>query len=188
MKEGVSYQTINDKESTKALLLKLKDSKEFSVEVAVSDDHTISAIAFSCKPGEAFAVTVENEQTLNDFTSLLADETKFKIGHNIKATILALKDYGVVVSSPLFDTMIAHYLVEPESAHDLQTLSELYFNYRTMGDKDGEVYDRLCEHADLALQLKGKLQPELEKRGHSSLMRDVEMPLVQVLEFGRAHV
>ncbi|HRJ29355.1 MAG TPA: DNA polymerase I [Cyclobacteriaceae bacterium] len=181
LKEGVSYQTINDKESTKALLLKLKDSKEFSVEVAVSDDHTISAIAFSCKPGEAFAVTVENEQTLNDFTSLLADETKFKIGHNIKATILALKDYGVVVSSPLFDTMIAHYLVEPESAHDLQTLSELYFNYRTMGDKDGEVYDRLCEHADLALQLKGKLQPELEKRGHSSLMRDVEMPLVQVL-------
>ena len=162
-------------------MLKLKDSKEFSVEVAVSDDHTISAIAFSCKPGEAFAVTVENEQTLNDFTSLLADETKFKIGHNIKATILALKDYGVVVSSPLFDTMIAHYLVEPESAHDLQTLSELYFNYRTMGDKDGEVYDRLCEHADLALQLKGKLQPELEKRGHSSLMRDVEMPLVQVL-------
>lgn len=181
LKEGVSYQTINDKERTKALLLKLKDSKEFSVEVAVSDDHTISAIAFSCKPGEAFAVTVENEQTLNDFTSLLADETKFKIGHNIKATILALKDYGVVVSSPLFDTMIAHYLVEPESAHDLQTLSELYFNYRTMGDKDGEVYDRLCEHADLALQLKGKLQPELEKRGHSSLMRDVEMPLVQVL-------
>lgn len=181
LKDGVSYQTINDKESTKALLLKLKDSKEFSVEVAVSDDHTISAIAFSCKPGEAFAVNVENEQTLNDFTSLLADETKFKIGHNIKATILALKDYGVVVSSPLFDTMIAHYLVEPESAHDLQTLSELYFNYRTMGDKDGEVYDRLCEHADLALQLKGKLQPELEKRGHSSLMRDVEMPLVQVL-------
>ncbi|MBX2955730.1 MAG: DNA polymerase I [Cyclobacteriaceae bacterium] len=181
LKEGVAYQVIHDKVSAKTLLQKLKDSKEFSVAVAVSDDHTISVIAFSCKPGEAFAVNVENEQILNDFTLLLADETKLKIGHNIKATVLALKDHGVVVSSPLFDTMIAHYLVEPESAHDLQTLSELYFNYRTMGDKDGEVFDRLCEHADLALQLKGKLQPELEKRGHSGLMRDVEMPLVQVL-------
>lgn len=181
LKEGVAYQVIHDKVSAKTLLQKLKDSKEFSVAVAVSDDHTISVIAFSCKPGEAFAVNVENEQILNDFTLLLADETKLKIGHNIKATVLALKDHGVVVSSPLFDTMIAHYLVEPESAHDLQTLSELYFNYRTMGDKDGEVFDRLCEHADLALQLRGKLQPELEKRGHSGLMRDVEMPLVQVL-------
>jgi len=181
LKEGVAYQVIHDKVNAKTLLQKLKDSKEFSVAVAVSDDHTISVIAFSCKPGEAFAVNVENEQILNDFTLLLADGTKLKIGHNIKATVLALKDHGVVVSSPLFDTMIAHYLVEPESAHDLQTLSELYFNYRTMGDKDGEVFDRLCEHADLALQLKGKLQPELEKRGHSGLMRDVEMPLVQVL-------
>lgn len=181
LKEGVAYQVIHDKVNAKTLLQKLKDSKEFSVAVAVSDDHTISVIAFSCKPGEAFAVNVENEQILNDFTLLLADETKLKIGHNIKATVLALKDHGVVVSSPLFDTMIAHYLVEPESAHDLQTLSELYFNYRTMGDKDGEVFDRLCEHADLALQLRGKLQPELEKRGHSGLMRDVEMPLVQVL-------
>ncbi|MBL7843996.1 MAG: DNA polymerase I [Cyclobacteriaceae bacterium] len=181
LKEGVAYQVIHDKVNAKTLLQKLKDSKEFSVAVAVSDDHTISVIAFSCKPGEAFAVNVENEQILNDFALLLADETKLKIGHNIKATVLALKDHGVVVSSPLFDTMIAHYLVEPESAHDLQTLSELYFNYRTMGDKDGEVFDRLCEHADLALQLKGKLQPELEKRGHSGLMRDVEMPLVQVL-------
>src|SRR5690606_2484650 len=95
--------------------------------------------------------------------------------------LLAFREHGLSVSGPLFDTMIAHYLVEPESAHDMQTLTELFFGYHVMKDSEGVLADRLCEHADFALQLKQKLQPELEKRGHSSLMRDVEMPLVQVL-------
>jgi len=179
--ESVSYQLISDNEKIKELITRLKECKEFSIHAEADDDHTIKMLAFSCKRGEAYAVKVDNEKTLQAFAAVLADEAKLKIGHNIKGTLLRLRNHGMNISSPLFDTMIAHYLVEPESAHDLQTLTELYFNYRTMSDKDGELNDRLCEHADYALQLKAKLQPELEKRGHSSLMRDVEMPLVQVL-------
>ncbi len=179
--DRVTYLRISDKVKMDELILRLKESKEFSLYVDVDDHHTIKTLIFSYKRGEAYAVQVDNEKTLQAFTAVVADESKLKIGHNVKSTILRLREHGVTISSPLFDTMIAHYLVEPESAHDLQTLTELYFNYRTMGDKDGEAYDRQCEYADYTLQLKSKLQPELEKRGHSSLMRDVEMPLVQVL-------
>lgn len=179
-KEAVQYHTLAAKEQ-KNLIHDLKKSTAFAWTLETSDDKTVTGLGFSIKPGEAFYVPIESEKQLQEFTDVFSDPAKLKIGHNIKSALLAFREHGFSVSGPLFDTMIAHYLVEPESAHDMQTLTELYFGYHVMKDNEGEVADRLCEHADYALQLKQKLQPELEKRGHSSLMRDVEMPLVQVL-------
>ncbi|MBX2964806.1 MAG: DNA polymerase I [Cyclobacteriaceae bacterium] len=179
-KEAVAYRTVSGKEVNE-LIRELKASQAFALSFQVSDDKTITGLGFSVKHNEAFFVSIESEKQLQEFAGVLSDSSKLKIGHNIKAALLVFRDHGITISSPLFDTMIAHYLVEPESAHDIQTLTELYFNYRVMKDNEGEAADWLCEHADYALQLKSKLQPELEKRGHSSLMRDVEMPLVQVL-------
>jgi DNA polymerase-1 len=179
-KEAVQYHTLAAKEQ-KTLIHDLKKSSAFAWMVQTSDDRTVAGLGFSIKPNEAFFVPIESEKQLQEFTDVFSDPAKLKIGHNIKPALLAFREHGLSVNGPLFDTMIAHYLVEPESAHDMQTLTELYFGYPVMNDNEGERADRLCEHADYALQLKQKLQPELEKRGHSSLMRDVEMPLVQVL-------
>jgi DNA polymerase-1 len=179
-KEAVQYHSLTSKEQ-KNLIHDLKKSTAFAWTLQTSDDKTVIGLGFSIKPNEAFYVPIESEKQLKEFAEVFADSSKLKIGHNIKSALLAFREHGLSVSDPLFDTMIAHYLVEPESAHDMQTLTELYFGYHVMKDSEGDLADRLCEHADYALQLKQKLQPELEKRGHSSLMRDVEMPLVQVL-------
>lgn len=179
-KEAVQYHSLTVKEQ-KNLIHDLKNSTAFAWTIQTSDDKTVIGLGFSIKPGEAFYIPIESEKQLQEFAGVFADSSKLKIGHNIKSALLAFREHRISVSGPLFDTMIAHYLVEPESAHDMQTLTELYFGYLVMKDSEGDLADRLCEHADYALQLKQKLQPELEKRGHSSLMRDVEMPLVQVL-------
>lgn len=179
-KEAVQYHSLTVKEQ-KNLIHDLKNSTAFAWTIQTSDDKTVIGLGFSIKPGEAFYIPIESEKQLQEFAGVFADSSKLKIGHNIKSALLAFREHGLSVSGPLFDTMIAHYLVEPESAHDMQTLTELYFGYLVMKDSEGDLANRLCEHADYALQLKQKLQPELEKRGHSSLMRDVEMPLVQVL-------
>ena len=180
-KEGVEYQVVKSKKSVSELIKKLEEYKEFSIHSHVDASNTLSALTFACKPGQAYVVPIENDKTLKDFSDLLLDESKLKIGHNIKATILALKIHDIEVSTPLFDTMMAHYLIEPESAHDLEVLSDLYLSYEMMKGADDNDPNKLCEQADQILQLKSRLQAELEKRGHSSLLRDVEMPLVQVL-------
>jgi len=179
-KEAVQYHSLAAKEQ-KNLIHDLKKSTAFAWTVQTSDDKAVTGLGFSIKPNEAFFVPIESEKQLQEFTDVFSDPAKLKIGHNVKSALLAFREHGLSISGPLFDTMIAHYLVEPESAHDMQTLTELYFGYHVMKDNKGERADRLCEHADYAFQLKQRLQPELEKRGHSSLMRDVEMPLVQVL-------
>lgn len=179
-KEAVQYHSLAAKEQ-KNLIHDLKKSTAFAWTLQISDDKTVTGLGFSIKSNEAFFVPIESEKQLQEFTDVFSDPAKLKIGHNVKSALLAFREHGLSISGPLFDTMIAHYLVEPESAHDMQTLTELYFGYHVMKDNEGEIADRLCEHADYAFQLKQRLQPELEKRGHSSLMRDVEMPLVQVL-------
>jgi DNA polymerase I len=179
-RNAVSYQTVDTVKALKEVVNRVRDQKEFSIDVLAGDNNTPDAFAFSSVAGEAYAVSLADEDTLKAVTELLATG-KLKVGHNLKAALLALKHHGVDVRTPLFDTMIAHYLIEPESAHDLEVLTSLYLNYEMMKKGEGEPIEKLCEQADKALQLRSILQSELEKRGHSSLMRDVEMPLMQVL-------
>lgn len=166
------------------LLVKLKESREFSIEVVTNDeyhfDFKVAGFTFSVAPGEAFFVPVKTAEDLKGLEPFLSDEKIRKAGHNIKASQVALRKLGLQLNGYLFDTMLAHYLIEPEAAHDLGTLSKLYLNY-ALAPEGTDPIQVASERADIILQLKQRLSKELELRMHSLLMRDVEMPLVSVL-------
>ncbi len=179
----VSYKLIDTLELRIELIEKLKLQKEFSAEV-VFDHSLLTGFSFSVASGEAGFVPMdkkEAEKILPKFTAVFANDKIGKVGHNLKATLLALKDFGVEVNGTLFDTMVAHYLIEPEGSHDLGILCAQFVKYQLLTDGEQSQWQHSCERADLALQLKQKLSKELENRRHSKLMQDVEMPLMKVL-------
>ena len=140
------------------------------------------------------------QRMLEFFRPVFENPSTLKIGQNIKYDILILGNYGIKVEGQLFDTMIAHYLLQPELRHNMDYLAEIYLGYKTIhieeliGEKGrnqknmadlapNKVYEYACEDADITLQLKNILEKELEKDGTTPLFRDVEMPLVQVLAY-----
>ena len=180
---AVSYLVVDTSELRAQLMEKLQQQKEFSVE-AVWDNAKVLGFAFSYASGEAGFVAADSKTTdkaVQDFSEVLQNEKVGKVGHNLKATLLALKDFGIDVQGPLFDTMIAHYLIEPEASHDLSILCNQYAGYQLLTEGEQSVMLHSCERVDLSLQIKGRLSKELEKRRHSKLMQDVEMPLMKVL-------
>ena len=121
-----------------------------------------------------------------------------KVGQNIKYDMIVLQNYGVRVQGPLFDTMLAHYVLQPELRHNMDYLAEIYLHYRTIhidqligargkGQKSmrdltpAEVYRYACEDADVTLKLKNMLEKELKAQGVEHLFYEIEMPLVPVL-------
>lgn len=166
-------------------------------------DAELVGMSFSVKENEAFYVPIpancEEAQTIvNEFKSLLEDSQIRKIGQNIKYDIEVLMNYGVKVQGELFDTMIAHYLVQPELKHGMDYLSETLMNYecihieeligpkgknqKSMRDLDPkQVYEYACEDADVTLKLKNILEPQLKEKGVEKLFHEVEMPLIYVL-------
>jgi DNA polymerase I len=178
---NVLYKKINSEEEVKSLAEKLKSQKEFSIEAILDDaenfDSKITGLALSYSAGEGFLIE-DVSMVAKHLAATLGNEDIIKIGHNIKITILVLKKLGIEVKGILFDTMLAHYLIEPEASHDLGIICNQYVGYQLSAE--GEP-NHVFERVDQISQLKSKLQKELEKRGHSRLMRDVEMPLVAVL-------
>ena len=178
----VNYRIIEKAEERKSLLEKLKASKQFALEVLTDGaehfDFAIRALILSVEAGEVSYLSVKGKE-IAEFAEALANERIMKIGHNIKASILALTKVGIGVKGPLFDTMLAHYLIEPEASHDLGIIANQYLGFPLGADKS-EI-DQAMERVDIALQLKARLQKELETRKHSLLARDVEMPLAEVL-------
>lgn len=166
------------------LIARLKENKEFSIEVVTNDeyhfDFKVTGFTFSVAAGEAFFVPVKSADDLKGLEPFFNDSKIRKAGHNIKASQVALRKLGLQLNGYLFDTMLAHYLIEPEAAHNLETLSNLYLNYN-LAPEGSDPIQVACERADVILQLKQRLSKELELRSHSLLMRDVEMPLVSVL-------
>jgi DNA polymerase-1 len=175
---SVNYKKLNEEEATQ-LATRLKLQKEFSFEVLTDQaehfDFVIKGLLISPAPAEAFEL---EQKSVSAFREVFADEAIIKVGHNIKLPILALKKSGIEVKGTLFDTMLAHYLIEPEASHDLGIICNQYLGYQLSPETDAHAR---FERVDQTLQLKIKLQKELEKRGHSRLMRDVEMPLLHVL-------
>lgn len=178
----LNYGVIESEKERKTLSDNLKSRKEFALEVIIDEaehfDFKILALTFSPEAGQAFYIPVKADEG-NIFKEVLADEKITKVGHNIKASVLALKKAGLALRGPLFDTMLAHYLIEPEASHDLSIISNQFLGYQLSSEKDEK--ESAMERADISLQLKQKLQKELENRRHSLLARDVEMPLVQAL-------
>lgn len=175
---SVNYKKLNEEEAAQ-LAARLRGQKEFSFEVLTDQadhfDFAITGLLISPSPTEAFEL---EQKFVSVFREVFADEAIVKVGHNIKLPILALKKTGIEVKGTLFDTMLAHYLIEPEASHDLGIICNQYLRYQL--SPETEAHARF-ERVDQTLQLKIKLQKELEKRGHSRLMRDVEMPLLHVL-------
>ena len=180
--DQVRYHMVETTAQCKELVEKLQSQTQIALEVVTDDkpnfDFSVVSLAFSFAPGEAWFVVNADNAVVN-FKGVLEDEKIRKTGHDIKSSVLALKKAGVELNGKLFDTLLAHYLIEPEASHDLGILCNQYLNYQF-----GEVKDertRWCERVDQMLQLKTILQKELEKRRHALLLRDVEIPLVNVL-------
>ncbi len=166
-------------------------------------DAELVGMSFSVKEGEAFYVPVpenriEAQKIVDIFRPLLESETIVKVGQNLKYDIQVLANYGVKVGGPMFDTMIAHYLIQPELHHNMDYMAEIYLGYRTIhideligpkgkGQKSmrdlspAEVYEYACEDADVTLKLKNKLEPELKRMGVEQLFYEIEMPLMPIL-------
>src|SRR5690606_18078232 len=131
------------------------------------DEQKVAGIAFAIAPGEAFYVPASpdypQEALLQEFGSVLNHPTMTRTGHNLKASMLALKIANSDMRGKMFDTMLAHYLIEPEASHDLAILCNQYLGY-TLTQEDGRsVVNAACERVDQALQLKARLEAELEQ-------------------------
>lgn len=179
----------------------------FDTETTGTDAISAQIVGLSVclKEHEAWYVAMPKDKEgkqhmLEIFRPVFENPSIIKIGQNIKYDILILGNYGIQVEGTLFDTMIAHYLLQPELRHNMDYLAEIYLNYKTihieeligekgrnqknMADLDPKnVYEYACEDADVTLQLKNILEKELETNGITPLFRDVEMPLVPVLAY-----
>lgn len=160
-------------------------------------------LSFAYTEGEAFYVPIspnqeEAHRQVSLFKSFFEAETIEKVGQNIKYDLLVLRRYQIEVKGPLFDTMIAHYLLNPEIRHGMDYMAETYLNYRTirieeligpkgkdqrsMRDVDPDVVkDYAAEDADITLRLKNILEKEIRDNGLNQLFHEVEMPLTRVL-------
>jgi DNA polymerase-1 len=177
----------------------------FDTETTGLDTHTAELVcmSFSFRKHEAFCVTLpskrdEAQKIVEEFREIFADENIMKIGQNIKYDILMLSNYGIEVKGKLYDTMLAHYLIQPEIKHNLDFLCEIYLNFKkiptehligkkgksqiTMRSVGPEkLRDYACEDADLTLQLKHAIDPDLDKAEVRPLFEEMEMPLIPVL-------
>ena len=201
------YHLINTPELRASLVKYLKLQKEISFDTETDRLDPITGrligMSFCYLPGEAYYVTVpldmaEAQPIVEEFREILENPDITLVGQNIKYDILILKSYGIEVKGRIFDTMLAHYLLEPDMRHNMDLLSETYLGYTpvsiteligkrgkkqlTMADlTPEEVYEYACEDADVTLRLKTYFQPLLEKNGFVKLFNEVENPLVPVL-------
>ena len=201
------YRLVDTSELRASLVhyLSLQESICFDSETTALDpvEADLVGMSFAYRAGEAFYVPVpadraEAQAVVDQFKPIFENPAIQKIGQNLKYDLLMLKKYGIEVQGKLFDTMIAHYLIEPEMRHNMDMMAMTYLNYSpveietligkkgkgqlTMRDVDiQKIVDYAGEDADITLQLKEAFAPRLEKDNLYKLFEQVEMPLVQVL-------
>jgi DNA polymerase I len=186
---NLNYYLIDLPELRREFLEKICKEKLVAIESITDDagnfEYNLKGLAFSWLENEGHFIPVgdadEAEQIAKEFKGFFENEQIGKIGHNLKATMLALKKNGVELKGPLFDTILAHYLIEPEASHALPVLCSQYLNYEMLADPDSKSKNQVCERVDKIFQLKTPLEKDLRERGHEKLLQDVEMPLARVL-------
>lgn len=202
-----NYKLIDNEDDMRKLCDFLLTNKIVSLDTETTSTSEIDAelvgMSFAVKEFEAWYVAVPAEKQkaqniVNIFKPLYENSNILKVGQNIKYDYEVLMNYGVTIQGPMFDTMLAHYLIQPELHHNMDYLAEVYLNYTTVhieeligpkGKKQKnmrdlapeDVYEYAAEDADVTLRLKNKLEPELQKVGATALFNDIEMPLVPVL-------
>ena len=202
------YHLIDSAAARQQLLHHLLQQKEVSFDTETTGLDTMTArlvgLSFCWLPGEAYYVPVPPadeaaaQALVDEFCPFFEAEHILKIGQNIKYDLTILKHYKVQIRGPLFDTMLAHYLLEPDMRHNMDLLAETYLHYspvsiieligpkgkkqKTMADlPPAEVSDYACEDADVTLQLKHVFEPRLQELNQLALLNEVENPLVPVL-------
>lgn len=201
------YQLVDTEEKMNELCGKIFTSSAVSVDTETTSTDAMKAelvgLSFSIEENKAFYVPIPSERgealkIVNIFKGVYESPDLMKIGQNIKYDIIVLANYGVKFNGPIFDTMIAHYVLQPELRHNMDYMAEVYLNYKTIhideligpkgkGQKNmrslspSEVYKYASEDADVTLKLKNIFEVELKKNGLYSLFEEIEMPLVPVL-------
>ncbi|MDD6208971.1 MAG: DNA polymerase I [Bacteroidales bacterium] len=202
-----TYLLLDNEDKIREFALKYKDHKFICFDTETTGVDPITAqlvgMSFAFREHEAYYLPVPEDfdttvKILQSIQPILENPEILKIGQNIKFDILVLKKYGIEVAGKLFDTMISHYLINPELRHGMDYLAEIYLNYQTIhieeliGPKGKNqkcmrqvpvdiICDYAAEDADITLQLKNILEKELKKQDLESLFYDIEMPLVYVL-------
>ena len=203
------YYLSDNKEKRDKLITKLLTSNFVSMDTETTGTNPIDAelvgLSFSIKENEAFYVPIPKElekaqKIVEEFKPVYEDEKILKIGQNIKYDMQVLKNYGIDVKGELFDTMVAHYLLNPELRHNMDDMAEHLLHYRTIhieeligpkGKKQKnmrdlapeDVYEYAAEDADITLRLKNVLEPLLKEHEAEKLFKEIEMPLVRVLAY-----
>ena len=203
----VDYQLVENEAEIRQLVQKLLTSEILSIDTETTSTEPMEAelvgASFSDAENRAWYVPIPADRnqalaTVNLLRPLYENEHSLKVGQNIKYDMIVLKNYGIHVAGPLFDTMLAHYVIQPELRHNMDYLAEIYLHYRTIhidqligakgkGQKSmrdlppAEVYRYACEDADVTLKLKNVLAEEMEKQHCAQLFYNIEMPLVPVL-------
>ncbi|WP_337745906.1 DNA polymerase I [Hallella sp.] len=201
------YQLIDNKQEAVELYDFLRTKKNLSLDTETTSTNAIEAelvgLSFAVTENEAYyvAITANRQEALeyvDIFKPLYEDPEILKIGQNIKYDYMVLRNYGVDLQGRMFDTMLAHYVIQPELQHNMDYMAETLLNYQTVhieeliGPKGKnqknmrdlspqEVYEYAAEDADITLRLKNVLEPRLKEVGAERLFWDIEMPLVKVL-------
>lgn len=202
-----TYKLVENKEEMRALSQKFLSAKTLSLDTETTGTDAMTAelvgLSFAVEEFEAYYIPVppereEAQKIVDIFKPAYENPSSLKTGQNIKYDMLVLARYGVDIKGKMFDTMVAHYVLQPELPHNMDALAEQYLGYSTIkieelidpkGKKQknmrdlppGDVYEYACEDADVTLRLKNALHDELVRNDAIQLFEEVEMPLVRVL-------
>lgn len=202
-----TYHLIDTKEKRASLIAMLMTQPAFSFDTETTgldaNNVELVGLSFSVNAGEGYYVPVpenkeEAQALVNEFKPLYEDEKSLKIGQNIKYDLSVLKWYGVQLKGKLFDTMLAHFLIQPEMRHNMNVLAETYLGYSPVSiesliGKKGkgqlsmrdvpleQIKEYAAEDADITLQLKNKFEPLLSNTFTKQLFEEIEVPLIPVL-------
>lgn len=202
------YQLVQTDSEIKNLIALLEKTEMISFDTETTgidaNQAELVGISFSIEPNKAYYIPIDEDQKkaqiqIDQFKSILENPTKKFIGQNIKYDMLMMSWYGVQMPTPFFDTMIAHYLLEPDQRHKLDYLSEAYLNYKMVPIEDligkkgitqgsmrnvglEEIKEYAGEDADVTLQLYSILSKDIENENLKDLINNIELPLVKVLK------
>jgi len=202
-----NYKLIDNEDDMKKLCDYFLTNKILSLDTETTSTSAIDAelvgLSFAVKEYEAFYVPIpadrqEALKIVQIFKPVYENEQILKIGQNLKYDLEVLRNYNITLKGKMWDTMIAHYLIQPELRHNMDYMAEIYLNYKTIHIDEligprgknqksmrdlspAEVYEYAAEDADITLRLKNKLEPELNKYQCEQLFHDIEMPLMPVL-------
>ena len=204
---NTNYKLVDNEEDARKLYDFFRTNEILVLDTETTSTNAMEAelvgLSFAVKENEAFYVAIpsdrqEAQKIVDIFKPLYEDEKILKVGQNIKYDLEVLHNYGVTLQGKMWDTMIAHYLIQPELRHNMDYMAETLLGYQTIhideliGPKGKnqksmrdlsptEVYEYACEDADITLNLKTVLEPKLKEAGVDHLFYEIEMPLVPVL-------